>query len=49
MVNVFWILYLINSNVPVIVSRLELFDYSHGEPDRSYDTVLRILDVLLIC
>jgi hypothetical protein len=44
-----WILCLINSNVPVIVSRLELFDFSHGEPDPSYDTVLRILDVLLLC
>jgi len=34
------------SDVPVIVSARDKFDFSSGEPDAKYDTVLRILDVL---
>jgi structural maintenance of chromosomes protein 6 len=34
-----------DSDVPVFVSKRDLFDYSSGEPDKQYDTVLRILEV----
>jgi len=39
------------SDVPVFVSKRDMFDYSSGEPDAQYDTVLRILEVVfyLIC
>ena len=33
------------SDVPIFVSARDLFDYSAGEPDPQFDTVLRILDV----
>jgi len=33
------------SDVPVIISKKDLFDYSHGEPDPSFETILRILDI----
>ena len=32
------------SDVPVVTSERDLFDYRSGEPDPQYDTVLRILD-----
>ena len=35
------------SDVPVFVSKRDMFDYSSGEPDAQYDTVLRILEVVL--
>jgi hypothetical protein len=33
------------SSVPILMSKRDLFDFSAGEPDQKYDTVLRILDV----
>jgi hypothetical protein len=35
------------SDVPVIISERDYFDYSRGEPDQNFDTVLRILNVFL--
>ena len=34
-----------DSDVPVVTSERDLFDYRSGEPDPQFDTVLRILDI----
>ena|SRR5579859_1693779 len=34
-----------DSDVPVVRSERDLFDYRSGEPDPEFDTVLRILEI----